>query len=166
MVNLLFALLAIIIIAFLLLLFSLHRKNNAIRNEQKRLLREIPEISKPDDETWRWSHNTAHFKIRGVGHYDPKEGHHEAYLISEINNPYDPEAILVIDKDKSPIGHLPRGNGYLYREISQKHDRYLPVNVMINEAEEGDERIVYGFADICLETYPDLDVRKMITGFE
>lgn len=123
-------------------------------------IKDLPFFDEPDEETWHWSHNTAHFNLRGLKHYNSQPGHYESYIVAQTNNPYDKYAIVVVTREKQILGYLPKGNDYLHNEITKKYGRYLPVNVMIKEGY--DEETLFGYVDICLETYPDLDVRKMI----
>lgn len=61
------------------------------------------------------------FRVKGMTHYDIKKpGGYIAELVSESNNPKDPYAVAVIHSTLGIIGHLPKGNKFVYRKAKEQ----------------------------------------------
>ena len=82
------------------------KEKNNLTNEQRQLL-----IEKLKDKT------IPFFRVKGMTYYDIKKpGGYIAELIPEDNNKKDPYAIAVVHSTLGMIGHLPKGNQFVYEK--------------------------------------------------
>lgn len=61
------------------------------------------------------------FRVKGMTFYDIKKpGGYIAELVPESNNPKDPYAVAVVHSTLGIIGHLPKGNKFVYRKAKEQ----------------------------------------------
>ena len=120
----------------------------------------LPKIVDPGDDEWDFFGQIS-IKIRGASHYNGSEDVWQGYIVAELHNPQDPNAISIIDRNFSMIGYLPRGNSDLHRCLINRGDRFLPAKFSITV--DGD--IKYGIVNLDDEKYPWLTSIHIVTGF-
>ena len=61
------------------------------------------------------------FRVKGMTHYDIKKpGGYIVELVPEENNKKDPHAVAVVHSTLGIIGHLPKGNEFVYRKAKEQ----------------------------------------------
>lgn len=77
------------------------------------------------------------FRVKGISFYEPKKpGCYICRLVAEPSNPYDCYAIKIEHPTMGMIGHIPKGNTYLFH-LCQKKEIYGAVEIGVwNDGEQ------------------------------